>query len=494
LRKTLEVVATAGVVVIACLPLSSCRQNKIHSDHPEAVQLYEEGTADLQAFRFQDAVDKLGHSLELDPSLAEAAISRAMALANLQESKPARRELTRADSLTAAITDDQRRMLAQLRLSRIETSRFHAMGDSLRERMQEQEPNNFHVLENLAEHAEAMDDAKTAIAIWQRVLAANPNHAAAYNKLGYLELKRGAYDEALEHLQKYIFLAPDLANPHDSYGEALMTLGRYEEAEEEFRTSIRMQQDFYPSLINLGRTYLARGKVAKGTAILDKVRQQIVGSDFEREVDLRILTTYLVAEHKTPLAVASRDFIQRYPADPLTPLLRSMVLIGTGHSAQGFAVMDSALAARRASTQYREFAQARVATELFASQYEGLKYDQLGDPDAAATAWAEAVRLMSDNTPFHEQFFHRSRLAGALLAAGQPATALAEIDTMLAVNPRLINVLVLKAQAHVDQSAPQLASAALEQLDWALAGADADYPPRARATALAAQVDQLAAR
>lgn len=494
MRKTLRVALAAGLAVCICYPLASCRQSEIESENPEAVELYEEGHADLQAFRFQDAVTKLGLSLELDPSLAEAAISRAVALASIQETRRARQELARADSLTATLTDDRRRMRAQLRLSRIEASRFHAMGDSLRERMQRQEPENFYVLENLAEHAEDVDDSETAIAIWRQILATNPNHAAAYNKLGYLELKRGAYDEALEYLQKYIFLAPDLANPHDSYGEALMTLGRYEEAEEQFRTSIRMQQDFYPSLINLGRVYLARGKIAKGTAILDKLRQQVAGTDVERKVDLRILTTYLVAGDRDRLAVSSRAYILRYPGDPLTPLLRSLVLIGSGHRAQGYAVMDSTLAARRASRHYRDHDGARVATELYANQYKGFKHDQLGEAEAAAAAWAEAVRLMAGNTPFYEQFFHRSRLAGSLLDAGRPTAALGEIDTMLAVNPRLINVLLLKARAHVSQGAPQAAAATLEQLEWALAGADADYLPRARATELAAEVARLAVR
>ena len=65
--------------------------------------------------------------------------------------------------------------------------------------------------------------------------------------LGYLELNRGNYDQAIEYMQKYAFLAPDLANPHDSLGEVLMTIGRYEEAEQEFRAAVRMQPDFYHS-------------------------------------------------------------------------------------------------------------------------------------------------------------------------------------------------------------------------------------------------------
>ena len=491
---------SVGIFAITCLALSlvialsACRQDSYPSHNPEAVQLCDEGTADLHAFRFNDAVDKLGDCLDLDPELAEASIARAMAYANLQDNANARRELSRADSLTAEMTDERRRLLAQLRLSRISNSRFYAMGDSLRDRMSRQEPDNFYVLESLAENAEASGDPLAAIAIWERILTINPNHVAAYNKLGYLELNRGAYDMALEQLQKYIFLAPDLANPHDSYGEVLLTIGRYEEAEEEFRTSLRMQPDFYPSLINLGRSYLARGKVAKGTAVLNKVRQQIAGTEVERNVDLKILTTYLVAEQQEQLAASSRGYVGRYPSATLTPLLRCLILVGEGQAGAGFAVMDSTLAARRASSHYHKSERARTSAEIFASQYEGLKQDLLGNHAEAAKAWHRAIDLMASTTPYHEQFFYRSRLAGSLLGAGSPDKALAEIDAMLAVNPRLINVLVLKVEAQLERQDQQQATAAKDQLDWALSSADQDYAPRVRTSEFAIRIAGLSHR
>ena len=494
MHKSVGILAITGLALSLGFALTACRQDSYPSHNPDAVHLCEEGTADLHAFRFKDAVDKLGDCLDLDPDLAEAAIARSTAYANLQDSANARRELARADSLTAEMTDVRRRLMAQLRLSRIPSSRFSAMGDSLRDRMSRQEPDNFYVLESLAEHAEASGDPVAAIAIWERILTINPNHVAAYNKLGYLELNRGAYDMALEQLQKYIFLAPDLANPHDSYGEVLLTLGRYEEAEVEFRTSLRMQPDFYPSLVNLGRSYLARGKVAKGTAVLDKVRQQIAGTEAERDVDLKILTTYLVTEQPQQLAAASRSYVGRYPSATLTPLLRCLILAGEGQTPAGFAVMDSALAARRASSHYHNSARARTATEVFASQYEGWRQDLLGNPAEAAEAWHRAIELIASTTPYHEQFFYRSRLAGSLLGAGSPDKALAEIEAMLAVNPRLINVLVLKVEAQLERQDQQQAAAAKDQLDWALSSADPDYAPCVRTSEFAVRIAGLSHR
>ena len=109
---------------------------------------------------------------------------------------------------------------------------------------------------------------------WLHILEVDPNYASSYNNLGYLELYRGNYDKAIEYKQKYAFLAPDVANPHDSLGEVLMVLGRYEEAEAEFRSAVKMQPDFYHSLINLGKAYIARGQLKMGLKIFQKVHTQ----------------------------------------------------------------------------------------------------------------------------------------------------------------------------------------------------------------------------
>ena len=121
--------------------------NQAVSADPEAALLCEEGTADANAFRLEAAVDKLGRALELDPSLAEASIARTMALARLGRSTETKAELARADSLTALIADEDRRMLAQLRLSAFISSRFFAMRDSLLTRLAADMPRNIYVLE-----------------------------------------------------------------------------------------------------------------------------------------------------------------------------------------------------------------------------------------------------------------------------------------------------------------------------------------------------------
>ena len=62
------------------------------------------------------------------------------------------------------------------------------------------------------------------------------------------------------------------------------------------------------------------------------------------------------------------------------------------------------------------------------------------------------------------------------------------------MNPRLINLLLLRVQVRLIMNHDEEAVAAQEQLEWALRNADPGYPPRERAAELGQQVAALANR
>lgn len=458
------------------------------SRNPEATRLCDEGTADLHAFRLRQAVQKLGLALQADPALAEASISRTLAFAQLGERQNLKRELARADSLTAALKNDHRRLLAQLRLGSVANSRYYAMRDSVYKALQVTDPENVYMLVAAAERAELAQDQDQAEKAWLRILAKDPNYANSYNQLGYLELNRGNYDKAIEYMQKYAFLAPDLANPHDSLGEVYMALGRYEEAEAEFVKSVTMQSDFYHSLINLGKVYLARGELRRGVDILEKLRGQVAGSELEVRVDREIISAYLRAGLQDQLAQATARFVDRYPEADASPIYRAVRLAYLGRTPAGQAVIDSSLAAMRADDTYTRFEKARQGVESTGKQFEGIAADLAGDPARAAAAWGSAMRILEPGAPRHELFYLEYRLAAALHAAGKPREALAELDSMLAINPRQQDAILLKARCLRDLGQKDEAVAALQQLQAALAKADPDLPIQAQAAALAKEL------
>jgi Flp pilus assembly protein TadD len=71
---------------------------------------------------------------------------------------------------------------------------------------------------------------------------------------------RGAYAEAVTHLQDLVALKPKDAAVLNSLGAALSKLGRYREAEEHFRKAIGRQLNYPEAHGNLGAVYLARGQ------------------------------------------------------------------------------------------------------------------------------------------------------------------------------------------------------------------------------------------
>jgi len=462
------------------------------SDSPEAISLCEEGTEDLNAFRWHSAVKKLGQCLELDPTLAEASISRAFAFSRLGAKDEAKAEAARADSLTLVIEDDQRRMLAQLRLSGWSNSQFYGMRDSILARLETEAPDNIFVLEAKAGNAMMSGDPDDVEKAWLRVLEVDPNYASSYNNLGYMELNRGNYEKAIEYMRKYAFLAPDLANPHDSLGEVLMVLGRYEEAESEFRTSVKMQPDFYHSLINLGKTYISRGQLNTGLGILEKVRGQVVSSEIERKVDHDIVSTYLVAGLDKELGRMTAIYIERYPDDDMTPIYRGMSMAFAGKVEEGRAVMDSTLAIWRKGKEYEHYPKAKQNIDSASFQFTALLADVVKNHELAAENWGKAVAVTVESKSFHDQWYPRFRWASALHASDRSEEALEIIDPVLQVNPRIINFLVLKVECHLALKQGDMARQALKQLQWSIDKSDQDFPPRLRAEELALLVSALA--
>jgi len=465
--------------------------NTAVSADPEAAQLCEEGTEDYHAFRLKSAIDKLGKALELDAALAEASIARTFAFWRLGRSEDFKGELARADSLTALIHDDKRRMLAQLRLSSIMSSHAFAFRDSLLERLAKEMPRNIYVLAARAGAATMDKDVDAREKAWRDILEVDPNYANSYNMLGYLELDRGNYEKAIENMKKYAFLAPDLANPHDSLGEVLMTMGRYEEAEEEFRAAVMLQRAFYFAWINLGRTYLARGQIETGRDILEKVRGLVSGTELEKDVDRQMVDTYVINGLIDELDRVTASYVARYPDDHRACVYRAIRLAYLDRVAEGQAVMDSCLAAWRAEDYYAKNEKSRFSIDYIDRKFDALVADVADDPATALRAWRRVVDLAEDELPLRERWYDSYRLAAAQQGTGRPEEALATLEPVLTMNPRNISVLVLATRCYLDLRRADDARRAVDQLEWCVAKADAGFPARARAAELKAEVTAL---
>jgi tetratricopeptide (TPR) repeat protein len=486
LKALYTIIIVALIVGAAGLIYSGRTGGSPVSDSAQAIRLCEEGTADFHAFRLNDAVKKLTTCLELDPNLAEASISLTNSYGRLGRIPEYMASLARSDSLVAQIVDDDRRMMAQLQLSKHGHSKFKAIGDSLIKRLAVEKPENVVVLEAMATRAQTDDEKEKA---WRRLLKVDPNYAVAYNMLGYLELARGNFEESEEFLQKYAFLSPGLANPHDSLGDLYSAQGRYEEAEAAYAKSITIQPDFYASMINLGKTFLARGQIDKGTSILEKIRSEIAGSKLELEVDVQILMTMMLYGLEEELATAAPAFYTKWPENGDAVFFRAMALAHMGNYAGSEAVMDSALTKWRASESYRSHPK---GIDMAGKRYRALVSDLADSPSTRIRHWASLV-TMGEDEPMYEQWYRRWRLARALLDDGKPEKALEQVIPVLETNPRQINPLLLAVEAEIALGRAEEARQIVDQAKFALAKADADFPPLIRVQELEKRVQELEA-
>ncbi len=462
------------------------------SDGPqEARALTQEGTVLLHSYRFQDSIHPLRTALELDPDLPEAAIGLAMAYGGLGRREEFRNTLALADSLTAALPDKDRRMVAQLRLGLTRQSRFSSMLDSLMTRLPREQPDNIHVLRAQAELIKLDGTFEEKLAAWRRILDQDPNFAEAYNQLGYLELFHGDYAKAIEYMQKYAFLAPELANPHDSLGEVLMVQGEYEDAAREFRAAIAKQPDLYNAYINLAKTMLYRGMIKDGLKIMDQVHEMVEGTTLGLKIDLELFHTYFQLDMHQETGQMSQTLIANYPDSDRVAVIRAIRYGYMGRLPESRALMDSTLTHWRDQELYHLLPAYQRSIDNTEQSYNALIADITGNPATRVKRWEEALRSAELFAPVFQLWSTRINLARAYLDNNQPDKARAQIEPILAVNPRLVPALTVAVRTDLALRDPKGARMALEQLQWSIRQADEDYVGRRQAAQLEDQVLEL---
>jgi tetratricopeptide (TPR) repeat protein len=126
-----------------------------------------------------------------------------------------------------------------------------------------------------------------------RLLEVDPNWVQAQNRRGYAAMAQGRFDEAEDHFRTYLYVAPDQANPHDSLAELLTLRGRYDEAERELEMALEIRPDFcaaYQHLVTLhllqDRPERARRALERAAAVADCLDDSAAGARDRCAVDL----------------------------------------------------------------------------------------------------------------------------------------------------------------------------------------------------------------
>jgi len=460
----------------------------------EAYAAFEDGYRHSISLQVAQAESSLTRAVTLDGDFAMARALLAGIYARTGRTAEMETQVRLADSLAALLPNDVERAKVQLQLSGLKDMGGGARRDSLLAFLMEEEPDNVQVLYAkatvlFAERDPAVD------AAFQRILELEPNYAPVYNMLGYLEARRGDYEAALGHLHKYAFLAPDLANPHDSLGEILNWMGEYEQAEREYATALKIDPEFHFSLMGLANVYLDQGMLAKGRSILDKLRTVVAGTQVESEIDrVLIRTLYTFGLHEESLALMRR-FVADNPDDFLVGFYHALLLALEGDTAAGDARLAAFMADARAKLSKAGNERALARIESLRSQYDAMAARLAGDHRAAADAWAAVVAAYpEDEMAPHEVWWLRWREGEERLAAGQPRRALELAMASLDPNPNRIPPLLLVARAALALDERTMARSALNQAAPLLARADADLPAQATFRELTGRLAALSAQ
>lgn len=136
--------------------------------------------------------------------------------------------------------------------------------------LQDALPKDKPIAEALAQAYEKLreENYNDAKAIYQHILARDPNNAEAMTHLGICAACTGAPMVALKLMTQAVSLQPNNPLYHNNLGEILRMMGKFDEAERAFRASLRINPRDVGVMSTLGQTLAQQGRVAEGVAAI----------------------------------------------------------------------------------------------------------------------------------------------------------------------------------------------------------------------------------
>ena len=239
--------------------LAYAQQMPITTSSDDARTHFAQGVTALGHVDNAAAIEHFDAALAADPAFAQAHLYRAVASAE-------GRDEHMSQAAAGAASDGERQLVASYQA--------HLDGDHERERtilrtLTERFPSDPVVWLWLANTQSGEVDAASAAAAARSGIAADPAFAPLYNTLGYAEMAQDNMDAAEAAFRDYLRVAPDEANPYDSYGEFLLAAGRLGEAEAQYELALTKNPDYDPDGIGLMRVGIEKNDVRFEQAVAD---------------------------------------------------------------------------------------------------------------------------------------------------------------------------------------------------------------------------------
>jgi len=430
------------VLVGASLIYALVDKRKVTTSSDKAYQAYLKGEDLCYRLYLAEALEEFESAFKLDPAFAMAYYQAAVLYKGFDRKDDYQQARTKALSLLDRVKEKERIIinlgLARADENRVEMERFSGQ-------LLDKYSDTFEAHEYSSGMAFFRNDFDKAIEENLMILKLNPNHAPSYNLLGYSYYYKGEYDKALEYIDKYSSLAQEQANPHDSHGEILLNLGRYDEALVQFRMADSIKPGLYFVVAHIADTYRAKGMYRDAIGAYLKARELSLNEDMKTEIDGDIALCYLESDQYDKALALLKEVVARKPDD-----LKANAILGGTLAENGD--MDNALVqlgivkgiiARRQDSMLPE---SKEGISIKSAEYYLCGTVGLYRNDYK-TALDNLGKLYTDNMP-PDKIFFAGLFGEALIAAQKSDSAVTILNSALRENPNCEICLKFLARAY----------------------------------------------
>ena len=301
----------------------------------------------------------------------------------------------------------------------------------------------------------ARQDYDGAVRALSRAVELDPKFTPPYNQLGYAYRAQGKNAEAEKTFKKYAELLPDDPNPHDSYAELLMRLGRFDESVAEYKKALQIDQYFLSAYVGIANNQIFAGKGDDARATLKQMLTKARNDGEKRQVWFWTAETYAheerwgdaikSIEEEKKIADASGDLVSA--SQDLNFI--GNLLLGAGKPAEAAQKFEESLKLVDRSKASDPVKEAAHRNHLFDMGRVAVAKGDLATARATATKYATAVD--AKKVPFEVRQSHE--LAGLVAVhAKEWDSALAELGKAGGQNPRVTYLTGLAWQGKGDSA------------------------------------------
>lgn len=281
------------LTIVVTLFLGGCtREREITTSSPEALPLYNAGVERWKNFYFQEAKAVLDSAIRLDSTFAMAWARLAMVEVGMKNESQAQMHIGYAQRYSARTSLPEQLFISMW---------YHRIHYAFREAAASADslialcPDDAEAYVFRGMLYEEAKDFEAAIRLYEHAEKVDTGYVPAIMSLGYAYSTIGEQSRAIAQMERYIRLAPDVADPRASFADLLLRVGRYDEALEQYNKSLDLKPDYWYSINQIGNVYAVQGRLReaeeqfhKGLTFLLQ-DQQLESSHLSSDAALNVL-------------------------------------------------------------------------------------------------------------------------------------------------------------------------------------------------------------